>query len=669
MNDVAREIFGNIPVEQQRWFYGLAFASLGIFAAGLLRRVQRWRRGRNTSESRWGDVPGRLRHMLRHVFLQPRLRREPSSRRLHPLIFWGFLGLLAATTLVALEHETPLSFLHGTRYLIFSLLSDLAGIALLVGIALAIHRRYVRRLERARASGYGLPLLLLAKLALTGFLLEGLRMAALGHHQLDWSPGGAVVAFALRAAPVEPSVLATWHRSLWWLHAGLALAFVALIPFGRMLHAVAAPLALLFGTARARGALSTPFLLSDVENGTLNRVPPRTAADLSGARLLSLDACTECGLCQQACPAWEAGRPLSPKQVVVELRDHASGHGTGRWPAPLEEVVSPAAAWSCTTCGACVETCPVGIRQIDFLVDVRRALVLEGRLDPSMATALTNLRRTGSPHGLPPEQRLAWASALPAGVGVERSRPGGDVELLLWVGCAGAFDERAQEVTRAVARILSRAGIRYAVLGPEERCTGDPARRLGEEGLFQDLARENVRTLEAHGVRRIVTTCPHCLNTLRNEYPAFGGHYEVLHHSELIARLLADGRLAVRGGANGQTATYHDSCYLGRHNGVYDAPREALGAVSGLELREMERRRERGLCCGAGGSSSWFELEQGERIQGIRYREAQGTGAGVVATACPFCTAMFEEVAAGSAPGDRLRVRDLAEIVEAATRG
>ena len=335
---------------------------------------------------------------------------------------------------------------------------------------------------------------------------------------------------------------------------------------------------------------------------------------------------------------------------------------------PIEDVVSPEEAWSCTTCRACVDACPVSVQHIEFILDIRRAVVMTSRVEPGIAAVLHKLVATGNPFGLPAAQRTAWMAGLPAGVQVPLAGQSQGFEVLLWVGCAGAFDARAQRISQAVATVLSRAGVRFAVLGAEEHCTGDPARRLGEEGLFQQLARRNVATLSKYGVQTIVTTCPHCFNTLKNEYPEFGGDYAVLHHSELIATLLAQGRLNVDPVDADCRLTYHDACYLGRHNGVYHAPRTTLVAATGAPIREMPRSHAQSFCCGAGGANAWFDLRLGTRINALRYDEAVSTGAKQVATACPFCLTMFEEIAGSRTPDQRLEVRDLAEIIEGASR-
>jgi len=676
MHEVTREIFGNIPATQRTCFYVLASASLLAFGIGLLRRMVRWMSGTADARIDARELPRRIAYFLDQVFTQPRLRHEPSSGLMHLLIFWGFLILFVGTELVALEHDTPLAFYHGLFYLVTSLVLDAFGILMLVGLGIAVYRRYVVRPERVSGGSYGIVLAFLITLGVTGFLLEGFRIALDGSYWFDWSPGGALVATLIQACGLDHATMAVCHRATWWVHAVVTFTFVALIPYTRMLHAIAAPLNIFFVPFRPKGALTTPFCLEQLESGAAPRVAPRVAADLTWKQLLSTDACTECGLCQQACPAWASQRPLSPKRIVLAMRTHLDRGGRSAWQTPLEQIITPAESWSCTTCRACMEACPVAIEHIDFLMDVRRTLLLQGRVDANIATTLRNLRRTGNPFGLPPEQRLVWASGLPAGVRVDRVQPGAEIEVLYWVGCAGAFDERGQRVARALASILSRAGVTFAVLGAEERCTGDAARRLGEEGLFQQLARDNIATLDRYGVRRIVTQCPHCFNALKNEYPEFGGRYEVVHYTEFIRTLIATGRLSFGTPAVQQSVTYHDSCYLGRHNDVYDAPRAALSALPGVDLREMPRHRDHGFCCGAGGANMWFELGLGTKINANRYEEAVRTGAQVIATACPFCMTMFDDAASSSAASGgaargtgeagEVQIRDLAEIVNEA---
>ena len=382
--------------------------------------------------------------------------------------------------------------------------------------------------------------------------------------------------------------------------------------------------------------------------------------------LLDLQACTECGRCQQACPAWTTGKPLTPKGVIIDLRDHLRLVAEGGDPRKMVgEVISHDVLWACTTCGACHQECPVFIEPIPKIVEMRRHLVMEEADFPeTMKQALRSLEERGHPFRGTSATRIDWAR----GLGVKTMASIGRPEILYWVGCAAAFDERNQKVASSFARLLQRAGVNFSILGEEERCTGDPARRIGNEYLFQTLARENIATLNRYGITKIVTTCPHCYNTIRNEYPKMGGSYDIVHHTELLGDLVRQGRLRPQRRMDG-VASFHDPCYLGRHNGVYEAPRKVLGAIPGLQLKEMGRCRERGFCCGAGGGLMWFEEKIGKRVSWERTEEALALEPQVLASACPFCLIMFEDALKVKEASHRTRSLDLAEVMAHSVEG
>ncbi len=427
------------------------------------------------------------------------------------------------------------------------------------------------------------------------------------------------------------------------------LGFLAYLPFSKHLHIVVAAPNVFFGSLRPKGALRT-IDLEETETFGVGAIQ-----DFTWPQLLDLYSCTECGRCQAVCPAYEAGLPLSPKMLIINLRDHLLAEGEGLLRGEVAETPLVGGAiredtlWACTTCRACVYECPVHIEHIDEIADMRRHLVLsEGRMAPEVAGTLRSIQSQGNPWGMPQAARADWAE----GSGVQTLQPGDEVQVLYWVGCAGSYDGRNQRVTRSVVTLLQAAGVEFAILGNRERCSGDPARRLGEEYLFQTLAQANIETLSQVRFQRIITHCPHCFNTLLNEYPDLGGEYDVQHHSTFLADLVEQGRLRP-GRVNEEAVTFHDPCYLGRHNEIYDAPRQMVAGVPGVELVEMGRSKEKALCCGAGGGLMWMEFPPEHRINRIRFGDARDVRPQTVATACPFCLLQLDEAAGAEAAGEQ----------------
>jgi Fe-S oxidoreductase len=396
---------------------------------------------------------------------------------------------------------------------------------------------------------------------------------------------------------------------------------------------------------------------------------------LSWKQLLDTFTCTECGRCQDACPAWFTGKPLNPKFIIMNLRDRLLADGPllldgadgaerkAERPSLVGSSIEPDALWSCLTCGACVEQCPVDIEHVDTIVEMRRYEVLmESRFPNEAGLMLRNIENQGDPWGLGAAKRTEWTEALDFEVPVIEGAVPDDIEYVFWVGCAGALDERARKATQATARLLHRAGVRFGILGPRESCTGDPARRLGNEYLYQEMGKANISTLNDAGAKKVVAWCPHCFNALGREYPDLGGNFQVIHHSQLLGHLVAEGKL--RPGSMQTSVTYHDPCYLGRHNRVFDEPRSVLDAISGVEQIEMPRCRERSFCCGAGGARMWMEETLGKRVNLERTDEALTTGAEVVSTACPYCLIMLDDAVKARQREEEVRVLDLAQVVE-----
>ncbi len=653
----------------------LTAASLALFARNAGRLVALLRLGRPDPE-RFDDPRARFDALGTYVLAQARMFRFTASGIMHALIFWGFLVLTVGTIELFGRGFWPgVGIPLASDRPWFLLSQDLFAALVLVGVAMAAAIRYGTRPERisqTRDAAVILSLIALLMVTLLGYFAYG--MVAAGRIE-PWQPASAGIARWLRAAGTSPAEAVFRAELSWWVHVVTILVFLNYLPFSKHLHIIAATPNVFFRSSRPRGALTTPNL-EEAETFGVGKIQ-----DFTWKQLLDTYSCTECGRCQAACPAWATGKALTPKGLIVDLRHHlqheagpallvgqdpyAADGGGGREgngaPLPLAGgVISEEVLWSCTTCGACVQECPVFIEHIDKIVDMRRHLVLmEAKFPPEAQTFFRNLEGQGNPWGLARQARADWAAGL--GVKTLDEEPGADV--VYWVGCAGAYDARNRQVATAFVKILKAAGVRFAVTGCETTCTGDPARRLGNEYLFQQLAQENVTALNARKVKKIITACPHCFNTLKHEYPAFGGHYEVKHHTQVLEELLGRGRL-LPARAVGEKVVYHDSCYIGRHNGLYDAPRRVMQQLPGLQVVEMPRSRSRSFCCGAGGGRMWLEEKIGKRVNIERIEEALATGPDTVASNCPFCITMFVDgLKAKEEQAASVKPLDLAELV------
>ena len=670
------------------------YFAVGIFLRRATYLFQLVLAGRASEGRVLTDVPKRAVREVVGVLGQSKLFLRLGPGFMHLLLFWGFLVLLptiAMSFLGAMNRHWTIPWLGEQGW--FALLVDLFAVGVLVGVGIAFFIRLGLRPTRFVGSylrvAYNI-LLFEASITIT-LLLWHAAQIRLGFSEFphEWAPvSNAIAGFMPAAGPG----LEAFERIVVWVHALLILAFLVYIPYTKHLHTFVVWLNVYFGRTRNRGRLE-PLAFDDpaVPEDQI-RFGMGTIKDMTWKQMVDQMTCTECGRCQDACPAFFTGKNLSPKMVIQNLRDQlyreghemlAAGPGKDWVGAPLVPgAVLDETVWDCVTCGACVRECPVGIEHIDHIVDLRRNLVMvDSRFPAEGAVMLRDLERTSNPWGKSPTERTDWA----AGLDVRVLQPGDPPpDVLFWVGCAPAFDERARVGARSTARLLQEAGVDFAILGPREACTGDPARRMGDEYTFQALAKQNIETLDSAGissktevlmaaadaaaaagrqVTRIVTTCPHCFNSIGKEYPDFGGSYEVVHHTELLAELVAAGRLQPQGGTD--TITYHDSCYLARHNDVRAQPRALVSAV-GRPL-EMARREERTFCCGAGGAHMWLE-ERGNQINEERAREAAATGAGTLAVACPFCTVMLDD--GMQATGGGLVVKDVATLlVEAVDRG
>jgi Fe-S oxidoreductase/nitrate reductase gamma subunit len=693
MNEATRQIYWNIS---HIWvMYALLLPVGAVAGYGIYRHFSRWRRGQPLA--RFDRPAARMRLVLKHALAQRSTARNLYAGLYHQFISYGFIILTIATTVVALDADFGTTIMRGRFYLYFqSFIVDLFGAFVMLGVSLAAARRYLKRPKRlVYTTEATLILVLIFLLCLQGFLAEGWRIAVTNDPWAAWSPFGNLLARAsLGLMSAEQMLMA--HRVMWWAHLLTAYGFIAWLPFTKMVHVLTAPLNIYTANLEPLGATLKPVDFEKTESFGVNSLKSFTWKDL-----LDLDACTECGRCTAVCPAHTVGKELSPRDIILGLRDlmherprdafglvSANGGGAlaggaevGRTPADAEPTSDTEARkplpiigavpateakplWQCTTCAACMEACPVFIEQMPKIVDMRRYLVMEEADFPdSMQEAVMSLERRGHPFSGTQATRLDWAE----GLNVKHARDAQSAEVLLWVGCGGALIERNQRVTRATAQLLERAGVAFAILGRDEKCSGDPARRIGNEFLFEQLAKENVANLNRYAVRKIITACPHCFNTLKNEYPQFGGRFEVYHHSEYLAKLVEEGRLGpVK--ASDRRITFHDPCYLGRQNGIYDAPRELVQISAREAPLEMERRREKSFCCGGGGGMSFVDEPADKRVNQERAREAIATGADVLAVGCPFCMTMMED-GINARKGERdIKVLDVSELLLEATR-
>ena len=598
--------------------------------------------------ARFDDVPDRIRAEATDVIAQRKLLQRLLPGLMHAAIFWGFL-VLFPTILIAMigavDRHGTLPWLGAQGW--YAFLVDVFALIVLIGVITAFVIRKVQRPARFKGSHLGeadLILVLIAGIVCTLFLWHASQIALhLNDYPARWAPISNALSHVV--APTAPVT----ERVAVWAHVLIILSFLVYLPYSKHLHILVAAINVFFGRTQARGRLEKiDFEQPEAEV----RFGTALASDMTWKQMLDVVSCTECGRCQDVCPAYATGKALSPKLLIMAMRDQLLSEAS----TPIvPNAVTDDIVWDCVTCGACVRECPVGIEHIDHIVDLRRNLVMvESRFPEEAGAMLRDVDRSSNPWGKPQADRTQWAE----GLGVRVLQPGEPApDVLFWVGCAPAFDERARKAAVSTAKLLQEAGVDFAILGPRESCTGDPARRMGDEYTFHRLAGENVATLNGAAVKKIITTCPHCFNSLGNEYRDFGGTYEVVHHSEFLAQLVREGKLSPA--PSDRTITYHDSCYLARHNDVHSQPRELVDAVG--KAIEMPRNRERTFCCGAGGARMWMEEKRGRPINQERVREAAATGAETLAVACPFCTVMLDDGVRET--GAKLQVFDLATLL------
>ena len=690
--DLTRILFEDFAPAAVRLFYVLACAAMAVFVFGVYTQVRKYRRGAPLSVS--GELLTRFKAMLGTVLTHRTIaRRDRKAGAAHRLIFYGFVLLFIGTATITLDYDIlgPLfgaHFWHGQFYLGFSLVLDVAGLLLTAGLIYMMYRRgWLRppKLDYARPdrqvgdpdydrSAYRREdwafLWTLVVIAATGYFLEAARLVWLADRPdvwdaRWWSPAGALIAQGLRAAGMSNTGGAALRLSLWWFHGLLALLFIALIPFTKVKHIFTAA-----GSLMLRDPLAAQRLPRVPEEE--KRVGAQYITDFNWKQLLNLDACTKCGRCHEACPARATGAPLSPRDVILSLREFANKtlssselppevdldvHGKGPGQVAMETL------WACRTCMACVEVCPVAIEHVPVIVQMRRKLVEEGQMDPQLKKTLQTIHKTGNSFGESKRKRAAWTKALPFPIKDARKEP---VDVLWFVGDYASFDPRNQKVTQGFASLLHEAGVNYGILYEGESNAGNDVRRVGEEGLYETLAAANIKALGTATFQSIVTTDPHSFNTLRNEYPDFGGRYEIQHYTTLVLELLRQGRLKVARKL-GLRVTFHDPCHLGRFNKGYEAPRDILRLL-GCELVEMARCRANSFCCGAGGGRIWVPDPVGaDKPAHNRMREAAAIpGLQVYVVSCPKDLTMFEDALKTTGNEGKFVVRELIELLREA---
>ncbi len=625
------------------------------------------------SENRFDNIAVRIKKVMMVGIAQTKILRDPAAGIMHAFIFWGFTVLLTAVTEAFIQgFYTPFSLtILGKVSVIIFAMQDIFGFLVILSVIYALYRRYIIHPKRLRGDGHTnadatFILMLILGVMLTMFGVNAVSPVINPQHAVLYK--GHFIA-ALITPLFNINSAASMYNIFWWAHIIIILTFMNYLPYSKHFHIVTS-LPNVYLSKVGPQTLDTEEIDFDKENVFLGA---GDIEQLSWKEMFDGYACTECGRCTAACPANITGKPLSPRKIIMNIRDRVSEKAPlmvngGTVPDDIEQkklvsdfYITDAELWACTSCMACVQECPVNIEHVNPIVDMRRYLVQsESRFPDELLTVFGNMENNGAPWAYPQSERLNWTEGLEVPVAANKQ----EFEVLYWVGCAGAFDKRYQNVSRSVAQILNKAGVDYAVLGTQEKCNGDSARRLGNEFLAQSLIKENVETLKQYKFSKILVSCPHCLQTIGNEYKEFGADYEVIHHSEFINNLVDTNKIEIDDTKKiDKKLTYHDSCYLGRYNKIYDEPRNLLKDVNKGELVEMKRSGDKGLCCGAGGGRMWMEEKIGKKVNIERTEEAIALKPDVISTACPFCMTMLTDGVKEKGMADEIKVKDFAELV------
>lgn len=656
------------------------FVMAALFFAKNVSRLISWLK-LGKEDNRFDNIGARIKQTLIVAIAQKKILRDKKAGPIHAGIFWGFLILLFSAANSVLTGFGIINIFNylGPIYSIITILTDVFIALIILAVSGAIYRRYVLKIERLPKDKdekiEAFAILLTIFFIVTSLLFENAAMIAMGTH-----PSWAVNPLASALSTIiSPSIAPIIYNVGWWLHIILILAFMNFLPYSKHLHVLTSVLNVFFSNLGPTNKLED----IDFEDETAEKFGVVDIDDLSWKTIMDGYTCTHCGRCTSVCPANQTGKLLDPREIIVQIRNRtedvapimikqkeATSAGTEYQPTEEEQAildkklvgdyVKPEALWQCTTCSACMEECPVNIEHVPAIVGMRRSLVMmEADFPQELGGAFNNIENNAAPWAFPQEERADWAD----GMDVQEAANKPEFDILFWVGCSGSFDDRSKKITQSFATLMNTAGINFAILGKEESCTGDPARRGGNEYLADSFVKMNIETMGAYNVKKIVTTCPHCFNTLKNEYPEQGGNYEVIHHSEYLEKLIEDGKLPFNHNIKKElSVVMHDSCYLGRLNSNYDSPRNTIKSIPGLTVLEPERNKDKGFCCGAGGARMFMEETEGKHINIERTEELLSTGAKTIALNCPFCMTMIND-GVGSTGAENIQVKDISEIL------
>lgn len=660
LTEATREVFWQIPFSFKVAMYLMMFAAFAVLGQGILKKYKFVVQGNGLKSL----LPEKLnwKRFIETIFFTGKVTRDKKVGIFHSMIYYGFIVLTIATELVAIHADSPFKIYKGNIYIVISFLADFAGIFILIGLSMAYKRRYIDKPDYLSATNPNREkwmFLMLYLLVVLGYVLEGMRIVGAGMPEQEalWSPFGYMLAKLVYAMGIPEMTLISIYKGTWMIHMINTMVFIASIGHTKFFHMIALPFAALV-TPERRGGVMEPM---DFEDETAETFGLGKASELTPKMRMDTLSCVECGRCTQVCPANLSGRPLDPKKIITKTRDvleeHKDKDDVDFWE---NSVFSAAELDSCTTCGACMEECPANIEHVQSIMGLKRykALTL-GEIPAEAGTAINNIKINGNPWGVSQDDRFNWAD----GMDIPVIEPGKKVDYLYYVGCAGSYDNNNQQVVKDTVTLLKKAGVSFAVMGKTEKCNGDPIRRFGDEYSFFEVAIENIANMNQYDFGKVVTHCPHCLHTIGKEYAKFDdGDFETLHHTELLDELLKAGKLTPKKEVK-EELTFHDPCYLGRHHGEYNAPRNILESIPGVELKEMAKNKDKALCCGMGGGNMWYEMHEGSDLVENRLEHVADTKVYKLATSCSFCMINFHSGKGKVKGTEELGVEDVASIL------